>query len=84
MTKREVDLDKNKRDPVRAAAHLDMWARNVIKRAGKKKAPVQDYVPHLHNPEPMYRPCSQDAFKHPSLINGKRVSYWGYIQEAVA
>lgn len=79
-----TDVKKNPRDPERRGGQLDMWARQIIKRAGKKKAPVYDYIPHLHNPEPMYRPGSQDAFRCPSLINGKRIPYWGYIQEAVA
>lgn len=76
---REIDLEKNKRDPIRAAAKLDVWAREKIKAAKIPKKPIYDYVPSLHNPEPYYRNGSQDAFKHPSLIGNKRVKYWGYI-----
>lgn len=76
---REVDLEKNKRDPVRAAARLDMWAREKIRAAKLPKKIVYEYVPELHNPEPIYRPGSQDAFKHPSLIGNKRIAYWGYV-----
>lgn len=79
MAKREIDLEKNKRDPARAAARLDMWAREKVKAARIRKKPVYDYIPELHNPEPLYRPGSQDAFKHPSLIGNKRVKYWGYV-----
>lgn len=78
MAKREVDLEKNNRDPVRSSARLDIWAREAVKKA-KKKAPVTEYVPSLHNSEPYYREGSKDAFKCPSLIGNKRVPYWGKV-----
>lgn len=79
MAKFEIDLEKNKRDPIRAAARLDVWARETLKSAKIPKKPIYDYVPSLHNPEPYYRNGSQDAFKCPSLIGNKRVKYWGFV-----
>ena len=71
------NIKENPRDPERRSAQSDVWARQVLKRAKIKKAPVYDYIPHIHNPEPIYRPGSKNAFKCPSLIAGKRVPYWG-------
>ena len=55
-------------------ARMDAWAREKIK-ATKPATPVTEYVPAVHSPEPFYREGSNDAFKCPSLVNGRRVSY---------
>ena len=60
--------------PKEHAARIDAWAREKIK-AMKPAAPVTEYVPSLHTPEPFYRDGAKDAFKCPSLVNGKRVAY---------
>lgn len=73
------DVKENPRDPDKRGARIDIWAREAVKSAKIKKKLVEDYIPKLHNPEPMYRPGSQDAFKYPSLVGKKRVAYWGYI-----
>lgn len=74
-------MAKNERDPVYRSAQQEIWAREKVRAAGRRKTPVYDYIPHIHNPEPILRPRSQDAFRCPSLVGKKRVPYWGYLQD---
>ena len=78
MATKKLNLNKQL-DPVRAAAQQEIWAREAVKNAKIPKVKVIDYVPSLHNNEPYYREGAKDAFKHPSLINGKRVPYWAEV-----